>query len=130
MGTRGQIQVEGSKVLLYVHSDAYPSGILPTLLPFVAKFIKGRGDDPEFMSARILQAFMNAYDAEFPDDYENHLSGFGVDTEIHGDTEYMYFVKPGGAVDVKKMRAGGIIGSFPVGTDPMAALKQLGDDGT
>jgi hypothetical protein len=130
MSTRCQIQVEGSRVLLYIHADGYCSGILPTLLPFVAKFQKVRGDDPEFMSARTLQAFMNAYDKAFPDDYEGHLSGFGVDTEVHGDTEYLYVVRAGGAVEVWRARGGKNLGVFPVGTDPEVALTQLGDDGT
>ncbi len=148
MSTRCQIQVEGSKVLLYIHSDGYPAGILPTLLPFVAKFVKGRGDDEEYMPARILQVFMNEADKhmeEFrtkmpdllgkPASYEG-LLGFGVDTEIHGDIAYLYIVKKGGAVEVQKVRGFGesqkftTLKTFPVGTDPKAALESLGEEGT
>lgn len=149
MSTRCQIQVEGSKVLLYVHSDGYCSGILPTLLPFVAKFHKGRGDDPEYMPARILQVFMNNSDqriAEFhsnlktsklfgaPPPYEGML-GFGVDTELHGDIEWLYIVKKGGAVEVQSVTGWGdnqkftTLKTFPVGTDPKAALESLGEEG-
>lgn len=140
MGTRCQIQIEGNKALLYIHSDGYPDGILPTLLPFVEKFVKGRGDDPEYMLARMTQEFTNDSDqcaeefrkkmAEKPGllsnmPKERSLIGFGIDCDIHGDIEYLYLVKKGGTVEVQKVRGTrgmGTLGFFPVGTPVSDAL--------
>jgi hypothetical protein len=103
MSTRAQIQVEGSKVLVYKHCDGYPDGkhgVLAWLEPFVARFMKHRGFDVDYMTARIVEAGI-AKDVVDGDD--NGATGWGVDTEIHGDIAYLYTVKPDGSIVVKEM---------------------------
>jgi hypothetical protein len=137
MSTRCQIQIEGNKALLYVHSDGYPSGILPLLLPFVERFQKARGDDPEFLAGRLIQHLANESDKHMAEwearmkaegqkgvgSYGERFTGFGVDTDIHGDIEYLYVVKEGGTVEVRRARGGQTLGKFKVGTSPDAAVK-------
>jgi hypothetical protein len=134
MSTRCQIQIEGNKAILYVHSDGYPSGILPLLLPFVEKFQKGRGDDPEYLAARLIQHLANESDKGMEEfhakmsargmgkDLGFRFIGFGVDADIHGDIEYLYVVKKGGTVEVQKP-GGQTLGSFQVGTPVEMAIK-------
>jgi hypothetical protein len=142
MSTRCQIQIEGNKALLYVHSDGYPAGILPLLLPFVEKFQKGRGDDAEYLAARLIQHLTNESDkglAEFRAKWGDGgmgksdpgfcFIGFGVDTELHGDIEFLYVVKKGGVVEVQKVKGWGenqsfqTLGTFKVGTPVKKAVK-------
>lgn len=115
MSTRCQIRVEGSAVLVYQHSDGYPSGILPILLPFVQNFMDKRGPDPEYMTARLLQALMNKSDQYLIGMSEKYphaisgggmLTGFGVGTETHGDIEYLYDILEDGTVIVWQMTWG------------------------
>jgi hypothetical protein len=98
MSTRAQIQVEGSKVLVYKHHDGYPEGVLPWLEPFVQDFIKRRGFVVDYMTARIVVAGIADDGLD-----DNGATGWGVDTEIHGDTEYLYTVKMDGSVVVRKL---------------------------
>jgi len=107
MSTRCQIKVEGADVLFYKHSDGYPDGVLPTLEDVVAKFKTARGFfDGAYLLARIGQRFMNDSQASHTairkewaeqgmkvsatDDFD--VTGYGYDTEIHGDIEYLYTV--------------------------------------
>lgn len=156
MSTRGQIRIEGNdNILLYKHSDSYPSGTLPVLLPFVAEFMKYRGFDPEYMTARLMQRLCNASD-DRAKQWQKELAangmslasetgkpeflGYGLDCQIHGDIEYFYVVKKDGSVDVQKVRFGSersdpettnfpSLGIFKVGTSVEEALRALGDEG-
>jgi hypothetical protein len=124
---------------LYKHSDGYAEGVLPSVLPFVATFMKFRGDDPEYLAARLLQHLMNVADGrseqrrkDFPAVFKDEvpdLIGYGVDTAVHRDIEFLYTVKKGGAVLVEAMRygkkKGTKIAEFPVGTSPDAAIAEI-----
>lgn len=141
MSTRCQIQVEGNPVLFYKHSDGYPSGVLDVLLPLVADFFKLRGFDKEYLVAHICHAFIaaewkNMAEDKFYKDNPNIVArskylGFGLDTEIHGDIEFLYTVKADGSVVVEGVThsyatrartAGQALGTFPLGTDVASAI--------
>jgi hypothetical protein len=131
MSTRCHIIVEdpqyGDKTILYRHSDGYPegpNGVLATLVPFVARFIKHRGFDACYMGAQIMcdqinqsREGMRAYYTdrlaramfehgddhflvesarESLDNLDNDFLGFGISSEIHGDIEFIYRVTPEG----------------------------------
>ena len=101
MSTRAQIQVEGSKVLVYKHNDGYPDGkhgVLAWLTPFVMNFMRLRGFQEDYMTARILEAGIFSDGAD-----RDPVLGWGLDTEIHGDIAYLYTVKRDGSIDVKEM---------------------------
>lgn len=155
MSTRSQIRIEGNgNIFLYRHGDGYPAGVLPVLLPFVAEFMKFRGNDPEYMTARLMQRLCNASDASSlewrekmkqsglrssEEDGKPDFLGYGIDNQIHGDIEYFYVVKTDGSVDVQKVSYGAersdpntnfpSLGVFKVGTPVEEALKALGDEG-
>jgi hypothetical protein len=128
MSTRCHIIVEdkeyGTKTILYRHSDGYPdgpNGVLATLVPFVARFMKHRGFDACYMGAQIMCDQINrsregmrefyekrlakdkAAGAE-PSDYiveslanlENDFLGFGISNEVHSDVEFIYHVSENG----------------------------------
>ena len=107
MSTRGQIQTEGSKVLLYLHGDAMPESVLPALLPFLVEFHAERGHDPMYLPARFLQRLANENDKALREsglrfNYKPSLFlSLGVGTEIHGDLEFFYRVRENGTVEVK-----------------------------
>lgn len=145
MGTRTQFRFEGTPVLVYQHSDGYPSGVLPTLLPFVAEFMKYRGYDDCYMPARLLQRLTNDSDAALKQMRENmkgmfgnrevtpEFLSFGVDTEIHGDIEYLYTVRKNGTVEVSRPSGEDpdkfpILATIPLGTAVAAALKMCGEE--
>ena len=100
MSTRCMIEVAGISVKLYKHHDGYPEGVLPSLVPLVKRFISARGWDPEYMLARVSQWLMNESDASM-DEYrkasgrpaETEALGFGLDTQYHGDLDYVYIIK-------------------------------------
>jgi hypothetical protein len=127
MSTRCQIGVykdEKPKLgefeaLLYRHSDGYPSGVLPDVMPFLAWWAKGRGiDDTEYVSARLLQYLCNAYDkqglainaslkksplssARLDEEDEETKKwtgtlGHGICKHFHWDIEYFYAICPNG----------------------------------
>ena len=78
--------------LLYRHCDGYPEsqhGVLAVLVPFVKKFVAGRGYDDEYLAARLLQEMTNKTDV----DGDNFL-GYGICREFHGDTDFIYRVYP------------------------------------
>ncbi len=97
MSTRCQIQVEGSNVIIYKHCDGMPRGVLPWLEPFLARFYEQRGHEPEFCTARILAEGIKEDGPQIPG-YE--FIGWGVDTQYHGDIEYLYIVRKDGKVEV------------------------------
>lgn len=103
MSTRAQVQVKGSEVMIYRHSDGYPSGVLPTLVPRMKGFIKARGtNDVEYATANVMKAFVEEYreDADASIDrgmldlemYHDmfRYTGLGIGTQMHGDIEFFY----------------------------------------
>ncbi len=120
MSTRCQIAIEGSPIKLYKHSDGYPEGVLPTLLPFVKDFFTRRGDQPDYFLARLTMTFgledlkeheasrarvLKSQGAKAVKDYgydKPNLLGFGLDAEWHGDIEYRYLVDALGTTVVEK----------------------------
>lgn len=96
MSTRCQIQVKGSPILIYKHSDGYPEGVLPVLEPFVKAFSDNRGNDVEYCLAQIVRTFALEYDPE------TRLKGWGLDLVLHEDIEYLYVVDAAkGSVEVQ-----------------------------
>jgi hypothetical protein len=115
MSTRCQVAIEGSPILVYRHCDGYPdteNGVLATLLPFRDRFWAGRGYDASYFLARLLMEWVSLeeqacqYARVHPEDrwsayaLEPQVLGFGVDTEIHGDIEYLYLVRRDGTAEV------------------------------
>lgn len=121
MSTRAQIgfyekpedKVENFEALLYRHSDGYPSGVLPEIMPFLAFFKKARGlNDTEYLSGRLLQYLCNLYDghsiqwakeSKFGNKEEIALTkqftgtlGNGISKSFHWDIEYLYCISPEG----------------------------------
>lgn len=101
MSTRSHILIEGLKPMLYRHCDGYPGkadgseyGVLPDLLPFLTSFMEGRGWDPEYMLARMAQHLTNGHG-------EGDFTGYGIDTGMHGDEEFVYLVKCNRSVEVR-----------------------------
>lgn len=111
MSTRSQIKVKGSEVLIYKHSDGYPSEVLPTLVPIMRRFKNERGNDVEYANAQIMRAFArrdekrrkerykeyknseDEFENQLADDYkEPFMTGWGISTKKHGDIEYFYEV--------------------------------------
>lgn len=110
MSTRCHIGVYDEKaklddfeVLLYRHSDGYPSGVLPDIMPFLAWWDKGRGvDDAEYTGARLLQWLCNSSDGWKREQWDNKdfnaemeytgVYGHGICKIFHGDIEYFYRV--------------------------------------
>jgi len=90
---------EEFEALIYKHSDGYPDGVLPLLIPFVQRFLLARGYDVEYLSARTLQYFANETDRSLQE-YRGGRSegfevlGFGICKDFHGDIEYLYCVYP------------------------------------
>ncbi len=130
MSTRCHIQVkdEDGKLYpcqIYRHSDGYPqgpSGVPAFLKPFVKKFIKARGVDPEYFIAQCLrheafhqQAIVDkeiakegnkAFGTRYPDfQPRNSFLGYGVCTvdDSHGDISFTYTVDlRDGTIEVKE----------------------------
>lgn len=118
MSTRSQIGIYQNnkkpltefEALLYRHSDGYPSGVLPDIMPFLSWWSKNRGiDDTEYVSARLLQYLCNKHDEqskelakkypmvseEYSDEFTGTL-GYGICKQFHWDIEYFYAISPEG----------------------------------
>ena len=137
MSTRSHILIEQEKnqlypIMIYKHSDGYPSGVLPFLQEFTHKFLKVRGHDPEYFLAQLLRHWSiqdRWYEAIIKtawgrDDYEEPYEGFnerhkniqseyaflswGITplSDIHGDIEYFYIVKTTGKIEVRVPKKG------------------------
>lgn len=115
MSTRSQIKYKDSKnnIYIYKHSDGYPEGVLPVLVPFVADFFKFRGDDECYFLAQLIRRFAvvdylyNEKRAKkHPEIYGKReggvyeFLGWGLDCEQHGDIEYLYEVDKTGQIYV------------------------------
>ena len=106
MSTRCQILIKGFTPNLYRHSDGYPDsecGVLATLIPFLTEFMKGHGDDPSYMLARLAQAQTNTVDKDLEDPIHDRggrelmrFLGYGIDIGLHADLAYIY------QIDTKK----------------------------
>jgi hypothetical protein len=129
MSTRCQIGIYRKKetdikeyeVLLYRHSDGYPSGVLPDIMPFLENFKKTRGiDDTEYAGARLMQYMTNLCDKNEIEWAEERMkrngnntqstindakqikqlksfgstTGYGISKEFHGDIEFFYKINP------------------------------------
>lgn len=110
MSTRCQIGVYENdekkfrefEALIYKHSDGYPSATLPLLIEFVERFLKGRGYDTEYLSARLVQHLTNESDRD-REDYAKQkgydcsaftFTGYGICKDFHGDIEFFYAIYP------------------------------------
>ena len=103
MSTRCMIEVDHCAVKLYRHSDGYPegeSGVLASLIPQCKKFLAHRGWDPSYLLARIAQWQMDESDADMAEFRKGQnmkpqveCLSFGLDTQYHGDLEYVYIIK-------------------------------------
>lgn len=96
-------------ILIYRHSDGYPTGVLPDIVPFLQWFDARRGlADSEYAAARLLQHLCNQYDqhsaafnailGKIPEETPfTGTLGYGIcpDNRLHGDIEYLYAVMPG-----------------------------------
>jgi hypothetical protein len=87
------------EALLYKHSDGYPEGVLPTLIPFALDFDRKRGlCDCEYAAAHCITVFINdSNDGRKAYDPAGNFSylGYGIAKAFHGDIEYAYVVSPG-----------------------------------
>ena len=119
MGTSAQIKIEGDGVpLIYTHCDGYPSAVIPFLLPFVDRFMKGRGFDPEYMAARCCHDLIRFFEDG------DSFTGYGLDDSVHGDIEYLYRIDKTGAVTVEapvfdgdnKISDCPVLARYPLGT--------------
>lgn len=117
MSRRCQIIVADHNARLYKHSDGYPEGVLPTLLPTLAEFAKHRADqwDGSYVLANIAAAFLIER-ANWWKEYQQTskgigeacpelpLLGYGIEANtanFHSDEDYLYVVHPD-HVDVLK----------------------------
>lgn len=99
MSTRCQIVIKDGEsfnpIKIYKHSDGYPNGVLPTLEPFIKDFVVNRGPDVEYCLAQIVRHFavkdfVRNDKKEVPS--SSRYIGWGLDTELHGDIEFLYIV--------------------------------------
>lgn len=100
MSTRAQIKIKDYPVMIYKHSDGYPEGVLPTVKPYMRKFVNNRGNDKEYAIARLMMHF-GVVDKEWREKMhrenpnmfsEESFVGYGLTTELHGDIEYLYII--------------------------------------
>lgn len=143
MSTRCQVAFDKTEVTVYQHSDGYPEGMLPDLLPFVAEFMAGRGYDECYMPARLVQHLANCSDKAMEEFRERvplmsgnksarDFLGFGISTALHGDIDYLYRVRSSGAVEVCRMSYEGrgkpkpeVLVTIELGTPVKDALRQV-----
>lgn len=93
-------------ILLYRHSDGFPSAVLPDIVPFLLWFDASRGlGDREYAAARLLQHLCNRYDGarcataaaagSLPDESPfTGTLGYGIcpNGQLHGDIEFLYAI--------------------------------------
>ncbi len=105
----GEKELTDWEALIYRHSDGYPEGVLPDIIPFLLWFKEDRGiSDLEYCSARLLQYLCNEYDGhekemekKFPSMRRRHKDenftgtlGHGICKQFHGDIDYFYYIYP------------------------------------
>ncbi|MFZ8933227.1 MAG: hypothetical protein ACO2ZP_04945 [Bacteriovoracaceae bacterium] len=123
MSTRSQIKLKkdggfpeyvDTEIYIYKHSDGYPSGVLPILVPFVEYFHKTRGaDNGTYLLAQIVREFavndfkesLSRAEIESPDEVKarerfRKTLGWGIDLAKHGDIDYLYEIDADGNIYV------------------------------
>lgn len=116
MSTRCQIKLRETEnnIYIYKHSDGYPEGVIPTLKPFVDRFFKNRGYDPDYLLAQIVRQFAakdyeqghtaraNGDKRGAPRDGETFpygdYTGWGLDCIRHDDIDYLYEIASDGQI--------------------------------
>ena len=101
---KGEKDFSKFRALLYRHSDGYPSGVLPDIIPFLIWWRKTRGTDIEYCSARLLQYICNEYDGSTKDftkklnwkkdEGPTGIYGHGICNTFHWDIAYFYKIMP------------------------------------
>ena len=92
--------------LIYRHSDGYPEGVLPEILPYCLRFDQARGmGDTEYLAARLLAHLVAVHDGiilSIPgtDPERVPCLGYGISDDFHGDLEYYYAVYGTGLIAV------------------------------
>lgn len=142
MSTRCQIAFEGSDVKVYKHSDGYPEGVLPLLKKVLPDFAKERGWDPSYLAAhtvakfidasrRKLRAFYLRKHKENPNVFKkdgwksSRFLGYGLDTDYHGDLDYIYTVRADFSVEVRALKQGGVNVTLHTAPDFVVTLDAL-----
>ncbi len=114
MSTRAIIRLQSNEVpiAIYKHSDGYPSEVIPVLAPFIKRFFKNRGNDPQYLMAQIVRAFAVAdykYRLEDSDDprsedcnflYGQDYTGWGLVDYDHSDYSYRYEIGASGQISI------------------------------
>lgn len=136
MSTRCQTGFEGGDVLVYRHSDGYPTSQLPLLSRFVNTFMKSRGFDSEYMAARLCAAIARVWGTVGPEGQSKSQSkseykygeflSLGVDTKFHDDIEWFYFVKKNGDIEVYAASMWDHSGRPYTGRAPSAGARLVG----
>lgn len=86
-------KVEGAKVFIYRHSDGYPEGVVPDVLPFLKAFNESRGiSDTSYCAARLVARLASVHCGEKTN--ENDTLGLGIDAVLHEDIEFFYHISP------------------------------------
>lgn len=90
-------------VILYRHSDGYPSGLIPDLVPILKEYLKYRQYNTCHLSARIIQHLCNNLDSywdkhwkdepKYKDEQYKWIS-YGISDAYHMDIEYTYCLFP------------------------------------
>ena len=97
-------KIESAEVFIYKHSDGYPEGVIPTIMPFLNWFEQNRGiSDESYCTARLVAHLVLCNDntvRKFKSKETSPVTdfvdclGFGVDTTLHGDIEFFYHISP------------------------------------
>lgn len=129
-------------VLIYRHSDGYPSAVIPDLKKFF-KWNAGRNDDIEYTAANFIYWSKRQYEELYfePDEERKKWSdngstncsnlhiGFGIcprrKHELHGDIEWFYEVEllEGGKQDIKVFRVSHDSFDKPLGKENLHKLS-------
>ena len=90
---KGRTDIMGRwQSLLYRHSDGYPEGLVPDILPVIREFMSKCGWDPEYMSACVMAQMKRAHCGK--PQGEIRFLGHGICRDFHQDIEYFYAVTP------------------------------------
>lgn len=84
-------------VCLYFHSDGYPRGILPSLVPFLIAFNKERGLDDTSYAGAWCMSWMIKDRNDYKSLEEMSCLSHGIVTQgqhFQSDIEYLYEVHP------------------------------------
>lgn len=146
MSTRCQIgyyrtfETDYPEILIYKHSDGYPSDTLVAIADFLREFIPARGvDDPEYLMAQLLVSLVNRanrdredFERKFYQDKPGYVYepgpyrflGFGIcgDRRLHWDIEYLYCITPAGVqcYGVERVSESGAVLGKPILTPRQA----------